>query len=306
MNWTGPKLGISRFQVRRPNHSATLPPEIKELSHDIKYQWKDCESARYENPLRRKKERYNPGPNSYVSADSCAELQRWIIQKLHNSHSYKKLRSWASAERDWFKFSMFHLKFQKRIVVLASPAQTSCTDKMTISEYFNSLHGQKYHFSSPAYCSVQNTIQFHEPPCQNNPQGMVDTNNRDFYSGTWLLNNKGRQACTEIKDRTNRVFKLPRLCSSSNASFEVLSTTRSCNSKCLIPIFTLKAFLWDAGMSQQWWEHSPLTNVARVRFPDPASNVGWVCWFSSLHREVFSGYSGFSSPQKTTIWLDLC
>ena len=46
--------------------------------------------------------------------------------------------------------------------------------------------------------------------------------------------------------------------------------------------------------------------MARVRFPDPASYVGWVCWFSSLHREVSSGYSGFSSPQKTSIWLDLC
>ena len=52
-----------------------------------------------------------------------------------------------------------------------------------------------------------------------------------------------------------------------------------------------------AGMAQ-WWEHSPPTNVARVRFPDPPSNVGRVCCFSSLHQEVFSGYSGFPSPQK--------
>ena len=43
-----------------------------------------------------------------------------------------------------------------------------------------------------------------------------------------------------------------------------------------------------AGMAQRW-EHSPPTNVARVGFPDPASNVGWVCWFSSLHREVCPG-----------------
>ena len=50
----------------------------------------------------------------------------------------------------------------------------------------------------------------------------------------------------------------------------------------------------------QWWEHLPLTNVARVRFPDSASYVGWVCWFSILHREVFSGHSGFPSPQKPT------
>ena len=34
-----------------------------------------------------------------------------------------------------------------------------------------------------------------------------------------------------------------------------------------------RIFLGDAGMAQ-WWEHSPPTNVARVRFPDPASYVG--------------------------------
>ena len=56
------------------------------------------------------------------------------------------------------------------------------------------------------------------------------------------------------------------------------------------------------GMAQ-WWEHSPPTNVARVRFPDSASYVGWVCWFSTHHREVFSGYSGFPSPQKPTFDL---
>ena len=53
----------------------------------------------------------------------------------------------------------------------------------------------------------------------------------------------------------------------------------------------------------QWWERSPPTNVARVRFPDPASYVGWVCWFSTLLREVFSGCSGFPSPQKPTFDL---
>ena len=57
-----------------------------------------------------------------------------------------------------------------------------------------------------------------------------------------------------------------------------------------------------AGLAQ-WWEHSSPTNVAQVRFPDSASYVGWVCWFSTLHREVFSGYSGFPSPQKPTFDL---
>ena len=49
-----------------------------------------------------------------------------------------------------------------------------------------------------------------------------------------------------------------------------------------------------AGMAQ-WWEHSPPTNVARVRFPDSASYVGWVCcWFSSLLWEVFLRVPRFS------------
>ena len=38
---------------------------------------------------------------------------------------------------------------------------------------------------------------------------------------------------------------------------------------------------------------------------DSASYLGWVCWFSTLHREVFSGYSSFSLSSKTNIWLDL-
>ena len=41
-----------------------------------------------------------------------------------------------------------------------------------------------------------------------------------------------------------------------------------------------------AGLAQ-WWERSPSTNVSRVRFPDSASYVGWVCWFSTLLRGVF-------------------
>ena len=52
-------------------------------------------------------------------------------------------------------------------------------------------------------------------------------------------------------------------------------------------------------------EHSPPTNVAQVRFPDSASYVGWVFWFSTLLREVFSGYSGFPLSSKTNIWFDL-
>ena len=49
----------------------------------------------------------------------------------------------------------------------------------------------------------------------------------------------------------------------------------------------------------QWWERSPPTNESRIRFPDPASYVGWICcWFSTLLREVFLRALRFSSPQK--------
>ena len=52
--------------------------------------------------------------------------------------------------------------------------------------------------------------------------------------------------------------------------------------------------LRGAGKAQRW-ERSPPTSVARVRFSDPASYVGWVCcWFSTLLREVFSFGCRFS------------
>ena len=50
-----------------------------------------------------------------------------------------------------------------------------------------------------------------------------------------------------------------------------------------------------------WWEHSPPTNVARFRFPDSVSNVGWVCWFSSLLWEVFPFHQKPTFGLKKTI-----
>ena len=61
--------------------------------------------------------------------------------------------------------------------------------------------------------------------------------------------------------------------------------------------------LWGAGMAQSW-EHWPPTNVARVRFPDPASYVGRVCWFSNPRD--FLLVLRFPLSSKTSIWLDLC
>ena len=55
-----------------------------------------------------------------------------------------------------------------------------------------------------------------------------------------------------------------------------------------------------AGMAQ-WWERSPPTNVARVRFPDPASYVGCVCAGSRPCSEGFSpGTPVFLPQQKPT------
>ena len=52
----------------------------------------------------------------------------------------------------------------------------------------------------------------------------------------------------------------------------------------------------------QGWRSGESTHLSsmwpRVRVPDLASLCGFSLWFSSLHREVFSGYSGFPSPQK--------
>ena len=50
----------------------------------------------------------------------------------------------------------------------------------------------------------------------------------------------------------------------------------------------------EAG-SALWWEHLPPTNVAEVQFPHSVSYVDWVCWFSTLHREVFPQLLQFSS-----------
>ena len=50
-----------------------------------------------------------------------------------------------------------------------------------------------------------------------------------------------------------------------------------------------------AGLAQ-WWENSPSNNVARVRFQDLVSYVGWVCWFSTLLWEVFPWYVLQFSP----------
>jgi len=45
----------------------------------------------------------------------------------------------------------------------------------------------------------------------------------------------------------------------------------------------------------QWWEHSPPTNVVRVRILASTPYVGWVCcWFSPLLREVFLRVLRFS------------
>ena len=56
-----------------------------------------------------------------------------------------------------------------------------------------------------------------------------------------------------------------------------------------------------------WWEHLPSTNVARVQFPGSASNVDWVCWFSTLLWEVFPRVLRFSPLTKNQhlIWFDL-
>ena len=73
-----------------------------------------------------------------------------------------------------------------------------------------------------------------------------------------------------------------------------------------IPVVLHSSVHDPAGLAQ-WWERSPSTNVSRVRFPDPASYVWWVCWFSTLLREVFLRELRFSPLLKNQhlIWFDL-
>ena len=57
----------------------------------------------------------------------------------------------------------------------------------------------------------------------------------------------------------------------------------------------------EQGMAQ-WWSRSPPTSVAWVQILDPVSQVGWVCcWFPSLLRGFFSGFSGFPLSTKINI-----
>ena len=52
--------------------------------------------------------------------------------------------------------------------------------------------------------------------------------------------------------------------------------------------------VWGARVVQ-WWEHSPPSNVARVRILASTPYVGWVCcWFSPLLQEVFLWVLRFS------------
>ena len=55
----------------------------------------------------------------------------------------------------------------------------------------------------------------------------------------------------------------------------------------------------------QGWRSGESTHLPPMwpGFDSQIRRVGWVCWLSTLHRAVFSGYSGFPSPQKPTFDL---
>ena len=72
----------------------------------------------------------------------------------------------------------------------------------------------------------------------------------------------------------------------------------------LVTVRELKADISSEGLTLrgagivQWWERSPPTSVARVRFEIQVSCVGWVCcWFSPLLWGFFSGFPQLP-PQK--------
>ena len=65
-----------------------------------------------------------------------------------------------------------------------------------------------------------------------------------------------------------------------------------------------RPFSWRAIVAW-WWEHSPPTNVARVRFPDWRHM--WVEFVGSLlcSERFFPGYSGFPLSSKTCISFNM-
>ena len=76
-----------------------------------KCQWKHYDTARYENPkpLRGKKGTCTPiccRAEDWITRMSHAEIYTIYIFHISN----KKLRSWMSADLDWFKFTTFHFK----------------------------------------------------------------------------------------------------------------------------------------------------------------------------------------------------
>ena len=103
-------------------------------------------------------------------------------------------------------------------------------------------------------------------------------------------------------------IRTPRTAGYCGSSLSVASEPREYWTKPLFRCILLtlcNSCLYNRGAGlAQWWERSPSTNVSRVRFPHSASYVGWVCWFSTLLREVFlQVLRFFPSPQKPTFDL---
>ena len=63
--------------------------------------------------------------------------------------------------------------------------------------------------------------------------------------------------------------------------------------------------LFEHTTGVQGWRSGESTHLPPMwpGFDSEIRRVGWVCWLSTLLREVFSGYSGFPSPQKPTFDL---
>ena len=111
-----------------------------------------------------------------------------------------------------------------------------------------------------------------------------------------------RNCCRVLSQRSQRLVKTLYWWSNTSQMQTNGSIVNSRN------VFILLDFLcqgWHSGESTRLL--AP-TNVARDRFPDPASYLGWICWFSTLHahREVFLRVIRFSPGLlKPNIWFDL-
>ena len=117
-----------------------------------------------------------------------------------------------------------------------------------------------------------------------------------------VMNSLSTKCSLGIMKETGVLTSWSRLVSKiSFLGFVLLESNRNYLASHLI---LMKVCLGRAGLAQ-WWQFSPSTNVALVRFLDLPSYADWLCWFSTLFWQVFPRGLLFSALTKSNVWCNL-